>query len=71
MYQYKSRVRYSEVNSNKVMTLSALTDYFQDCCTFQSEDLGVGMDYLKKEKRAWVLNSWQIEFLHLNHLLNF
>ena len=60
MYQYKSRVRYSEVNSNKVMTLSALTDYFQDCCTFQSEDLGVGMDYLNDLGGAWILSSWEI-----------
>ena len=60
MYQYKSRVRYSEVNSEQKLTLLALTDYFQDCCTFQSEDLGVGMDYLKNLGGAWILSSWEI-----------
>lgn len=60
MYQFRSKVRYSEVNSDKVLTLSALTDYLQDTCTFQSEGLGKGMDYLEAHKEAWVLSSWEI-----------
>lgn len=60
MYQFSSRVRYSEVNSEKVLTLPALLDYLQDCCTFQSEELGVGVDYLADNHAAWVLSSWQI-----------
>lgn len=68
MYQYKSRVRYSEVNSEKKMTLLALTDYFQDCCTFQSEDLGVGMDYLNELGGAWILSSWEIVINEMPHV---
>lgn len=64
MYSFKSRVRYSEINKEGILDIPSILNYFQDCSTFQSEHLGVGMDYLKKEKRAWVLNSWQIEFLH-------
>lgn len=60
MYQFKSKVRYSEVNSEKALTLAALTDYLQDTCTFQSEGLGVGMDFLRERKEAWVLSSWEI-----------
>lgn len=60
MYQFSSRVRYSEVNSEKILTLPALLDYLQDCCTFQSEELGVGVDYLADYHAAWVLSSWQI-----------
>ena len=30
MYQFSSRVRYSEVNSEKILTLPALLDYLQD-----------------------------------------
>lgn len=60
MYQFKSRVRYSEVNSEKTLTLAALTDYLQDTCTFQSEELGVGMDFLRERKEAWILSSWEI-----------
>lgn len=61
MYTFESRVRYSEVNSEKRMTLPALLDYLQDCCTFQSEELGVGIDYLANEQTAWVLSSWELE----------
>ena len=60
MYSFNSRVRYSEVNSEKELTLPSLLDYLQDCCTFQSEELGVGVDYLADNHAAWVLSSWQI-----------
>ena len=60
MYCFKSRVRYSEVDSEQNLTLPALMDYFQDCCTFQSEDLQVGVDFLSESKGAWVLSSWEI-----------
>lgn len=61
MYQFESRVRYSEVNSEMKMTLPSLLDYLQDCCTFQSEELGIGVAYLAKEHVAWVLSSWEID----------
>ena len=60
MYTLDGRVRYSEVDSEQHMTIPALLNYFQDCCTFQSEDLGLGVDYLKEKKQAWMLNSWQV-----------
>ena len=61
MYCYKSRVRYSEVDSEQQLTFLGLLNYLQDCCTFQSEDLGIGIDYLKENQVAWVLSSWQVE----------
>lgn len=63
MYSIESRIRYSEVNSERELTLSSLLDYLQDCCTFQSEDMGVGVEYLTREHVAWVLSSWQVEIL--------
>ena len=33
---------------------------FQDCCTFQSEEIGQGMLAVEERKRAWVLASWQV-----------
>ncbi|MDD6305627.1 MAG: thioesterase [Clostridiales bacterium] len=60
MYHFESRVRYSEVDSEKKITLPSLLDYLQDCCTFQSEDLGVGVEHLAETKTAWVLSSWEI-----------
>ena len=43
-----------------MLKLPALIDYFQDCSTFQSEKLGLGMAQLKAQHRAWVLTHWQI-----------
>lgn len=60
MYTFNSRIRYSEVNSNCQLTLSNIANYFQDCTTFHSEDLGVGIEYSASKNRAWVLSSWQI-----------
>ena len=60
VFSFDSTIRYSEVDSKCVLTLEALTNYFQDCSVFQSEALNIGMDYLKHENMAWVLASWQI-----------
>ncbi len=60
MYYFESRVRYSEVDLDKNMTFGALLNYFQDCCSFQSEDLGVGIDFLREMQAAWMLLSWQV-----------
>lgn len=60
MYSFTNRVRYSEVDINKQLDLAGIINYFQDCTTFQSEDLHVGIDYMNEVKRAWMLSSWQI-----------
>lgn len=60
MYTFQSRIRYSEVGPDGRLTLESLLDYFQDASTFHSEDLGLGVDYLKKKNMVWVLSSWQI-----------
>ncbi len=61
MYSFDSRIRYSEVDSQGKITLTSILDYFQDCCTFHSEDLGMGILYLMEQQVAWILSSWQIE----------
>ena len=63
MYTFDGRIRYSEVDRTRRLTVEKTIDYFQDCSTFQSEDLGVGLDYMKERHCAWVINYWQIEFL--------
>lgn len=60
MYEYDSRVRLSEVDQHRKMTLNAVLNYFQDCSTFHSEDRGVGMEFLESIGRMWVLRSWDI-----------
>ena len=60
MYAFDSRIRYSETDSEGELTLNALLNYFQDCSTFHSEDVGLGIGYMKEIGQAWVLSSWQI-----------
>lgn len=60
MYEFNSRVRYSETGKDGKLTLEAILNYFQDCTTFHSEEIGYGIDYLAEKKRVWVLLSWQI-----------
>ena len=61
MYTFESRIRYSEADIHDRLTIESLLDYFQDCSTFHSEDLGVGVDYLREKLMAWVLNAWQVD----------
>ncbi len=60
MYCFDSRIRYSETDSEGRLTLPALLNYFQDSSTFHSEDLGVGVNYMKANGQAWVLAAWQV-----------
>ena len=59
-YSFESRVRFSEIGEKGCLTLPGVLDYFQDCCTFESEQTGLGMEVLKAQKRAWVLSAWQV-----------
>ena len=65
MYTFDSRVRYSEISEDGTLALSSVINYMQDCSTFQSEDLGIGVKYLKEQKRVWLLNSWQLQIEEL------
>ena len=60
MYTINQRIRYSEIDHNGAITLPGIINYFQDCSTFQSEDIGLGAENLKKRKKAWILSYWQV-----------
>lgn len=68
MYEFDSRIRYSEVDSNQNLTVLGLIDYFQDCSTFQSEDLGIGVDYLNEHQLGWVVVSYHVTIERLPRL---
>ncbi|MCM1126232.1 MAG: thioesterase [Lachnospiraceae bacterium] len=60
MYTFQSRIRYSETDQTGHLKLESLLDYFQDCSTFHSEDIGLGLDYCWEHHVVWVMSSWQI-----------
>lgn len=69
MYTFNSRVRYSEMNHQKgALDITSIINYFQDCSTFHSEDMNLGIDYLSNKNRAWLLSSWQLKINHIAQL---
>ena len=59
-YSFESRVRYSEIGEDKRLTMTGLLNYFQDCTTFHSEEVGRGMEVLEAIRHVWVLSAWQV-----------
>lgn len=60
MFTFQSKVRYSELDEEGKLSIPSVVNYFQDCSTFQSESLGVGIEYLEKSKKIWMLSHWHI-----------
>ena len=71
MYEYRKRVGFSECDTDRRFTITALIDAFQDCSTFQSEDLGTGFDVLARQNLAWVINYWEVEIDELPRLCDY
>lgn len=63
MYEIDGRIGYSEVDFREKLNIYGIVNRFQDCSTFQSEDMGVGVETLHTENLVWVLSSWNIEVL--------
>ena len=61
MYSFESRVRYSEVDSSRRLSIAGIVNYFQDCSNFHSEDRNLGIDYVTDHHMMWVINFWQIK----------
>lgn len=60
MYEFESRVRYSETGMDGRLTLDSIVNYFQDCTIFHSESIGMGLDHLSEREHVWFLSAWQV-----------
>ncbi len=60
MYEFKSRVRYSEIDPDTLLSYIGIMNYMQDCSIFHSEDRGLGVHKLEKDQRVWLLTYWDI-----------
>ena len=56
MYQFESRIRYSETGEDGCLTLTGMINYLQDCSIFQSEDMGVGVIWTKCARHGCCLH---------------
>lgn len=61
MYTYKTRVSFSRLDKKGKVPYHEILNYLQDCSTFQSESLGVGVEYLKSNNRAWILLAYKVQ----------
>ena len=53
-------IHYYEVDIHKRVLITSIIDYLGDMAMYQSEIFGVGIEYLKENKMAWVLYKWDI-----------
>lgn len=67
MYEMKIRVRYSETDRNGEVRPHQILEYFQDCGTFQSEALDMGVDADKRYARAWYVLAWDVKITRAPH----
>ncbi len=65
VYEYRERISFSKCDIYNKLSVTALIDMFQDASIFQSQDAGVGIDYLKSRNLLWVINYWEIEIENL------
>ena len=63
MYSYEARIRYSECGSDRRLTIPALINLFQNCSSFHSEDIGVGIDYVSMVYIKLADRYWENAFL--------
>lgn len=61
MFTFSSRVRYSECDETARLGFVPLVNYLQDCSTFHTETIGLGLDFMADNHFAWLLAAWQIE----------
>ena len=54
-------IHYYEVDIHKRALITSIMNYLGDMAMYQSETLGVGIDYLTENNMAWVLYKWDIK----------
>lgn len=60
MYQFSSRVRYSEVGEDGAMSTSSIMRYMTDCAMFDSIAIDYDLDRLNANDLGWYITEWQV-----------
>lgn len=60
IFEQELRVRLSETDARGAASLPSIINYFQDVCTFQSYEVGVGTDEVVRTGHGWVLTHWHV-----------
>ena len=60
MYSFTSRVRYSEVDEDGMMSIAAVMRYMTDCAMFDSIAIDYDLNRLNDNDLGWYITEWQI-----------
>ena len=60
-------IYYHDIDYNMKALITSLVNFFGDVAMYQSEELGIGIDYLRSNNVAWVLYKWDIYILEFPH----
>lgn len=60
MYEISTKVRYSEIGEEGILTLPSIIRFFQDCYIEHGAALGYGIGSLEGSTEVWFLGFWQI-----------
>jgi medium-chain acyl-[acyl-carrier-protein] hydrolase len=60
-YEKEYEIHYYEVDFKRRALITSMIDFLGDIATKQSEELGVGIDYLRVNNCAWVLYKWNVD----------
>ena len=65
MFVWNTKVLYSQLGRDCVLSLPALLDLFQDIATLHAHEMGSGLEYLYSIDRAWIMSRWRVRLNRL------
>lgn len=60
MYSIDTKVRFSDCNHKKTISVGALINIIQDCVNYQSEETGPTFKDLERMNKVWLMNNYHI-----------
>ena len=54
-------IHFYEIDYSRKVLLTSIVNFFGDIAMQQSDDLGVGLDWLTERNLGWVIYKWNIE----------
>lgn len=60
-YKYETMVGYSACTPEDKLKIPEMINMLQNCSMFHSASIGFDLNHYRREKKAWLLSSWQIE----------
>lgn len=61
MYEYETKIRYTESDAEGEMTLGAIVDCFQNAFHFEGDASGLGTKCFLDKGQGWFIYFWQID----------